>query len=122
MTRQTAFPGIVVDSISAISGSVGMTKGFEEGLPEMITPDLIQNFIDENFRFFDSEVAKSELRYNMLVASYTKATAVAKARAFVRLKNPFSINTIKIKEAEMTNIETTRIGRKVYRIRASVRK
>jgi len=122
MTRQTPFPGILIDSIKAEAGGGGRTLEFEEGLPEKIPSRRIKSLMDQ-LPMFGSEFVNSRLIYNLKVAAYTSYTAKSKARGLVRLKNPFEPNFINIKSIEKDErLGILRGGRTVYSVTAVVEK
>lgn len=122
MGRQTAFPGIIVRAIAAKSGDSGRTLEFEEGLPEDIPSERIQSFLD-SVTMFDSELVDSELTYKLQVAAVNPIAAKAKARTFVRLKNPFEPSTMDVSEPEQLKMIGVFDGlRKAYKVDVNIQK
>lgn len=122
MGRQTAFPGIIIKNVRAKAGSSGQTLEFEEGLPEKIPTERIQSFLN-NLRLFDSDYVDSELKYTLLVAAPYATAAQTKARAFVRLKNPFEPDLIDVSDTQLnSSIGPLDNGRKVYQVEVTVSK
>lgn len=124
MTRQTAFPGILVESISVTNTASGggRTLEFEEGLPEKVTVERIQSFFD-SFDLLGSDMVEYRIEYNLLVAAYTGVSAKAKSRTFVRFKNPFETPFISTtNHGKQKELGVLRGGRNVYRVSATIRK
>jgi len=100
MSRQTAFPGVIIEEIEATAGSGGRTLDFPEGLPENIPTDRIESFTNE-IRFFGSDlVGDSKLTYRLQVAGVSKSAAHLKGRTFVRAKNPFEPQIIEVRNVD----------------------
>lgn len=122
MSRQTVFPGIIVESIQATAGGGGRTLDFEEGLPEDIPSERIQSLFD-NIRLFGSDFVDNEVTYTLLVASYTSLSAALKSKAFVRAKNPFEPDVIDVSTpVKDGSLGVLRGGRNVFRVRVEVEK
>lgn len=122
MARQTAMPGVLVKSIQAKSGGGGRTLEFEEGLPENIGRDRISSFLD-NVTLFGSSSVNSVLIYNLEVAAYSEMSAKSKARAFVRMKNPFEIATLTISSSDkLRDLGVMKGGRSAYSVSVRVQK
>lgn len=119
MSRNTIFPGVVVDSIEVRSGGGGRIMEFDEGLPEMIPTELIQKLINK-VPMFGSSYTDSVLVYNLQVAAISPVFASTKARSFARAKNPFEASVIGVKETEM--IRDPDMERKDYRVVVEVEK
>lgn len=99
MTRDTIFPGILVESIRVRAGGSGVTAEFEEGLPEQIPTGRIQDIIDQ-VPVFGSDYADSSIEYTLLVDAPTEMLARVKTRAFIRSKNPFEAHVVEIEGAD----------------------
>ena len=122
MSRQTLFPGIVVTSIRATSGSSGRTLEFEEGLPENIDMERIQSFLSQ-LKLFESDLTDSTITYNLQVAAASEVAAKNKARAFVRAKNPFEITMIgPVEASKLPSMGVMGPGRDAYEVSATIRK
>lgn len=124
MTRQTAFPGILVESISVTNPASGggRTLEFDEGLPEQVTMERIKSFFD-SFELLGSDLVEYEIKYNLLIAAYTEVSAKAKSRTFVRAKNPFETSFISTtSHGKQKDLGVLRGGRNVYRVSATIRK
>lgn len=124
MTRQTAFPGIIVESISVTNPASGggRTLEFEEGLPEKVTVERIKSFLD-SFDLLGSDLVEYNITYNLLIAAYSEVSAKAKSRTFVRIKNPFETDFISTTgHGKQKDMGVLRGGRNVYSVSATIRK
>lgn len=122
-SRQTAFPGIIIESIRAETSDGGKELVFEEGLPEDIPSDRIKSFFDSIKLFQPRRVQEHRIVYTLQVAAYTSIAAKAKSRSFVRFKNPFSPNIVGIASTEkLKDLGVLRAGRNAYRVIAVVEK
>lgn len=83
----TVFPGISVIRIDTESSIVGTDDGDAiEGFFDSITPE----FIDEKLG------TRDKLMYSLVVNATNETSARAKAKAFVRAKNPFEVTNVQI--------------------------
>lgn len=107
---QTTFPGILVEEIEVRKnvtprGNFGRGVGMEFNVPELgadITPRRIREVLEElGFGVTTDDV----LIYRMLVKGASRPTATAKARGFVRLKNPFEPDVLNVKRVEDATTE-----------------
>lgn len=117
MARQTSFPGVLVESIrvekppfdekGVIQEFVGrgMTREFPS--PEMdLTPDQVEDVIDSASELIGPLRDTFKMRYNLVVRSVpfkrverVKERSIStRARAYVRVKNPFEPDIIKVGE------------------------
>lgn len=100
MSRQTLFPGIIIEEIDASYSGGGRTLEFQEGLPENVPTDRIESFIGE-MEFFGSRFSKeNKLTYRLQVAAISKYAAHLKSRTFVRAKNPFEPQFLEVKNVK----------------------
>lgn len=118
MSRDTAFPGIIVEEVTVQVGRDAVTRTFDTGLAEDVTPDSVKSLLDE-VPMYGSQFVDSRLEYQLLVDSPSKYSAMSKARGFIRLKNPFEPDII-----DIFNVEEVESGllRNTYRIEANIRK
>lgn len=122
MSRQTAFPGILVEKVEASAGASGRTLELEEGLPENIDGERIKSFLS-NVRLFGSRLIDSSITYHLTVVAVSETGAKNKARSFVRLKNPFEPDIITIQDvAVMEELGEFDKGRKAYAVAATIQK
>lgn len=122
MPRQTAFPGIIVEQIDARAGGGGRSLEFDEGLPEDINTERIESFTSQ-INIFGSDLVENKLTYHLHVAAYNNVSAKAKARAFVRLKNPFEPDVIEVSEPEkLKDLGVLKGGRNAYSVTVEVKK
>lgn len=123
MSRQTAFPGIIVESIEVSTGSGGIIAEFEEGMPEDIPSSRVKSIIEQVDLFGSRYVKESKLVYNLQVVGYAKPAAHMKARAFVRAKNPFEASIIEVSVGEkLKDMGVLRAGRNAYSVTVEVTK
>ena len=92
MARQTAIPGIIVNRVEARTPSDGKALDFD-GKPEDVTFDRLRSLF-EQVNLFVANTGASRVIYDLDVAAYNKTSAKSKARAFVRLKNPFEVDIV----------------------------
>lgn len=124
MSRQTAFPSIIIDSIEArnIQSGSGRTLDLEEGLPEKVPTERIMSFL-EQIPLFGSDMVDHILVYNLEIAAINSTAAEQKARTFVRAKNPFEADMVDPSPAEkMMDIGVLDAGRDAYRVSVEVEK
>lgn len=110
-----------MNSISAKAGGGGRTLEFEEGLPEDIPMERIQSFFD-NFDIFGSNLVESQVTYDLDVAALTAASAKAKARSFVRAKNPFEPGFIMTSSPKKLDDMGVMGLRNAYNVRVTIQK
>lgn len=120
MSRQTPFPGIIIEEIEASVGGGGKILEFEEGLPEDIPSRRIQSFF-ETINLFGTDLAETEVVYRLQVTAYAKAAAHGKARTFVRAKNPFSPRLLEVRNVrKKKDLGILRGGRNAYSVEVKV--
>lgn len=103
---QTIFPGIEVTSLDIVKGvikgdgSLGTAEGFGEVVGQ---EDLLQNnVITKTVRklYKENLGERDALTYTLRVKATNEASAKTKARAYVRLKNPFEPSALAIASSE----------------------
>lgn len=103
---QSIFPGVEVHSLTIIKGVVqddgtlGVAEGFGGGITDK---DILgDNFITKTARrIFEEQVGERDaLAYELIVKATNPASARVKAKAYVRLKNPFEPTLIAISNVE----------------------
>ena len=99
---QTVFPGVEVHSLVVIKGvvqedgSLGAASGFGG---DITNKDILgDNIVSRTVRrLFDEKVGERDaLAYELIVKATNPASARLKAKAYVRLKNPFEPTVIAI--------------------------
>lgn len=88
----TAFPGIMVEELRVTRKGSTNTLSFDVPVSgESFDADRVRGFLEDNVTDLSG---RDELKYTLLVKGSSRPTASAKARAFVRLKNPFEISVV----------------------------
>lgn len=107
-------------SIRAKTNGGGKTLEFEEGLPEDIPSKRVQSFLD-SVPLFGSKLSENYLIYNLEISAVSKSAAHAKARAFVRAKNPFEPRLAEVRNIEkLKDLGILRAGRSAYSVQVKV--
>jgi len=95
MSDDTAFPGIQVKSIYT-----GSERPSEGGIVDTLTKE-ISKITPEYIK--DKLGGSETLTYELKIKAISKTSAKAKARAFVRLKNPFEPSEVVISKSKKTS-------------------
>lgn len=131
MPDNTIFPGILITELKIQQGDIpepgvikefgprGLTTEFEPAkMARDFSPDIVQDLI-KNFAAWDDDYW---LEYRLQVQAAMARSAKMKARAFVRVKNPFEadlINVHSVKKDE--DMSGDKLGN-VYNVRVRVNK
>jgi len=121
MARQTAVPGIIVNSIGVETQTSTKTMEFNSK-PEDIDYTRLLSLL-EQYNVLYPRPGATTIVYDLDVSAYNTTSAGPKARAFVRLKNPFEPNIIKTSEPRKTDDLGVVSGyRNVYNVRVQIEK
>ena len=131
----TAFPGITVEQLEltgmragdrASGGEIvpgGVTRDFDfPQRAEDITPESIQEFVEEASDMIDLVGDEYELEYDLAVRAVSKLGAKGKARAFARTKNPFEVDLIQVSEPQLDERMSNERVARYYNVTATVTK
>lgn len=121
--QQILVTDITVQNPDTYQGRTGMTREMTPATRGADITDVdIDEIIDDLIDFLNLRADRFNLRYSLEVKALTEASAKAKTRAFLRIKNPFEprVTTIESKGKAGYTVENPLMS--VYKITARVEK